>query len=67
VAKVGFHLGELFPRAGFILTNLETDSRGVVRFYNKRGRAEQWVKEGKLAVSWMRFSCHRFQGNEVRL
>ena len=62
-----FHAWELFPRAGFIVTNLETDSRGVVRFYNKRGRAEQWIKEGKLAVSWTRLSCHRFQGNEVRL
>jgi len=38
-----------------------------VRFYNKRGTAEQWVKEGKLAVNWTRLSCHRFRGNEVRL
>jgi hypothetical protein len=35
VAKVEFHFGELFPRVGFIVTNLETDSRAVVRFYNK--------------------------------
>jgi hypothetical protein len=41
VAKVEFHFGELFPRVGFIVTNLETDSRAVVRFYNKRGTAEQ--------------------------
>ena len=34
VAKVEFHFGELFPRVGFIVTNLETDSRAVVRFYN---------------------------------
>jgi hypothetical protein len=33
VAKVQFHVGELFPRVGFIVTNLETDSRAVVRFY----------------------------------
>jgi hypothetical protein len=38
---------ELFPRVGFIVTNLETPSRAVVRFYNKRGTAEQWIKEGK--------------------
>jgi len=43
VAKVEFHFGELFPRVGFIVTNLETDSRAVVRFYNKRGTAEQWI------------------------
>jgi hypothetical protein len=41
VAKVEFHFGKLFPRVGFIATNLETDSRAVVRFYNKRGTAEQ--------------------------
>jgi len=49
VAKVEFHFGELFPRVGFIVTNLETDSRAVVKFYNKRGTAEQWIKEGKQA------------------
>ena len=61
------HFGELFPRAGFIVTNLETDSRAVVRFYNKRGTAEQWIKEGKQAVKMTRLSCHRFRSNEVRL
>jgi hypothetical protein len=67
VAKVEFHCGELFPRVGFIVTNLETDSRGVVRFYNKRGTGEQWIKEGKQAVKMTRLSCHRFRWNEVRL
>jgi hypothetical protein len=67
VAKVEFHCGELFPRVGFIVTNLETDSRAVVRFYNKRGTAEQWIKEGKQAVKMTRLSCHRFRSNEVRL
>jgi hypothetical protein len=67
VAKVEFHFGELFPRVGFIVTNLETDNRAVVRFYNKRGTAEQWIKEGKQAVKMTRLSCHRFRPNEVRL
>ena len=67
VAKVEFHCGELFPRVGFIVTNLGTDSRAVVRFYNKRGTAEQWIKEGKQAVKMTRLSCHRFRANEVRL
>ena len=67
VAKVEFHCGELFPRVGFIVTNLETDSRAVVRFYDKRGTAEQWIKEGKQAVKMTRLSCHRFRSNEVRL
>jgi len=67
VAKVEHHAGELFPRSGFIVTNLETPSRAVVRFYNKRGTAEQWIKEGKQAVKMTRLSCHRFRSNEVRL
>ena len=52
---------------GFIVTNLETDSRAVVRFYNQRGTAEQWIKEGKQAVKMTRLSCHGFRSNEVRL
>jgi deferrochelatase/peroxidase EfeB len=67
LAKVEFHFAELFPRVGFIVTNLETPSRAVVRFYNKRGTAEQWIKEGKQAVKMTRLSCHRFRSNEVRL
>ncbi len=42
-------------------------SRAVVRFYNKRGTAEQWIKEGKQAVKMTRLSYHRFRSNEVRL
>jgi hypothetical protein len=45
VAKVEFHAGELFPRVGFIVTNMTLPSRAVVRFYNKRGTAEQWIPE----------------------
>jgi hypothetical protein len=67
VAKVEFHFGELFPRVGFIVTNLAAENRAVVRFYNKRGTAEQWIKEGKQAVKMTRLSCHRFRSNEVRL
>ena len=67
VAKVEHHPGELFPRRNFIVTNLTLPSRAVVRFYNKRGTAEQWIKEGKQAVKMTRLSCHRFRSNEVRL
>src|SRR5207249_326382 len=49
------------------LSSLETESRAVVRFYNKRGTAEQWIKEGKQAVKMTRLSCHRFRSNQVRL
>ena len=66
----GYHgtfQGELFPRVGFIVTNLSLSSRAVVRFYNKRGTAEQLIKEGKQAVKMTRLSCRRFRSNEVRL
>jgi hypothetical protein len=56
---VEHHVGELFPRVGFIVTNLLLPNRAVVRFYNKRGTAEQWIKEGKQAAHWTRLSCHR--------
>jgi hypothetical protein len=67
IAKVEHHLGELFPRVGFIVTTLTAANRAVVRFYNQRGTAEQWIKEGKTATHWTRLSCHRFRANEVRL
>ena len=67
IAKVEHHLGELFPRVGFIVTTLTGTYRSVVRFYNQRGTAEQWIKEGKTAIHWTRLSCHRFRANEVRL
>ena len=44
VAKVEFHFGELFPRVGFIVTNLSAPNRAVVRLYNRRGTAELWIE-----------------------
>jgi len=38
VAKIEFRYDELFPRVGFIVTTLETDSRAVVRFYRAPGQ-----------------------------
>ena len=67
IAKIEHHHGELFPRVGFIVTTLTGTNRAVVRFYNRRGAAEQWIKEGKEATHWTRLSCHRFRANEVRL
>ena len=51
VAKVEWHQGELFPRVGFIVTNMSAGPEGVVHFYNGRGTAEQWIKEGKYALN----------------
>ncbi len=67
VAKVEWYPGELYPRVGFIVTNLTRPAERVVAFYNHRGTAEQPIKEGKNAVTWTRLSCHRFAANAVRL
>src|SRR5918992_1250241 len=67
VAKVEWHQGELFPRAGFIVTNLSYPTKGIISYYNGRGMAEQWIKEGKHALNWTRLSCHKFVANQVRL
>jgi hypothetical protein len=67
VAKIEWHRGELFPRVGFIVTNLTWRSKRVVRFYNGRGTAEQWIKEGKNAVRWTKLSCRTFKDNQTRL
>ena len=67
VAKVEWHQGELCPRVGFVVTNLNLPPEGVTHYYNGRGTAEQWIKEGKYALNWTRLSCHRFVANQVRL
>jgi hypothetical protein len=67
VAKVEWHPGELVPRVGFIVTNLSRRAERVVAFYNQRGKAEQYIKEGKNAIKWTRLSCRKFRDNAVRL
>ncbi len=67
MAKVEWHPGELYPRVGFIVTNMTRPPERVFAFYNQRGTAEQHIKEGKNAVIWTRLSCHRFAANAVRL
>jgi len=59
--------GGVVPSHRIIVTNLSRSAKRVVRFYNQRGTAEQWIKEGKNAVRWTRLSCHDFADNEVRL
>lgn len=67
VAKVEWHRDELYPRVGFIVTNLWKTPEQVVHFYNGRGTAEQWIKEGKNAVKWTKLSCRTFRDNQTRL
>jgi hypothetical protein len=67
VAKVEWHPGELYPRVGFIITNMARSAEGIVAFYNRRGTCEQYIKEGKNAIKWTRLSCRTFAANAGRL
>lgn len=46
IAKIEWHPGELLPRSGFIANNMPMDPDWVVHFYDRRGTAEQHLKEG---------------------
>jgi len=62
VAKIEWHRDELVARVGFIVTNLGGGAARVVKFYNSRGTAERWIKEGKNAVKWTRLRKGRGGG-----
>jgi len=59
--------GRNLPRVGFIVTNLSRPAERVVAFYNHRGTAEQYIKEGKNAIKWTKLSCRTFKDNQTRL
>ena len=67
IAKVEWHIDELFPRIGFIVTNMTSSPEAVVHFYNHRSTCEQYIREGKYALTWTRLSFSRFSSNRVRL
>jgi len=55
-----------FRKKPFIVTNMSAKAEGVVQFYNKRGIAEQWIKEGMLDPK-MLWKCYITQDNSLRL
>lgn len=67
VAKIEWHVGELFLRIGFIVTNSKLRAGKVVNVYNGRGDVENRIKEGKNTLRWDKTSCHRFAANQARL
>jgi transposase len=67
VCKIEWHLGELFPRVGFIVTNSRLSSEEVVKTYNGRANVENRIKEGKNTLRWDKTSCHNFDANQARL
>ena len=64
VAKVEFHCGELFPRVGFIVTNLGLQAR---RWCGSTTSVGQPSSGSKKVSRQSRLSCHRFRANEVGL
>ena len=67
VCKIEWHLDELFPRVGFIVTNSRLSSQEIVRTYNGRANVENRIKEGKNTLRWGKTSCHKFEANQARL
>jgi hypothetical protein len=75
--KLEFHGARITSDVGCIVTSLWIAEERVERFYNGRGTAEQWIKEGKQAITWTRLSCQpsprialdepRLDANQVRL
>jgi hypothetical protein len=67
VCKIEWHLDELFPRVGFIVTNSRLSAHEVVKTYNGRANVENRIKEGKNTLRWDKTSCHKFEANQARL
>jgi hypothetical protein len=67
VCKIEWHVGELFPRGGFIVTNSHLKAERVIKIYNGRAEIENRIKEGKDTLRWDKTGCHRFGANQARL
>ncbi len=50
-----------------MVTTLTVSAERVFEFYNRRGTAEQSIRQGKYALKWTRLSCKSFAANQVRL
>jgi hypothetical protein len=66
-AGVEWHPGELYPRVGFIVTNLARPAQRVVAFYNPARYGGTMDQGRQGAIKWTRLSCHSFAANAVRL
>ena len=57
VRQIGLRVRDpagLDPLRGSSVTNLSRSAKRVTKFFNARGTAEQWIKEGKNAINWTR-------------
>ena len=57
---------KIWGRGAALTSTLHWFETELLRFYNRRGTAGQWIKEGKQAAPGTRLSCHRFWANEAR-
>jgi hypothetical protein len=51
VAKIEWHQGELYPRVGFIVTNLARPAERVVAFYNQRGTTARYTQVATTLIA----------------
>jgi DDE family transposase len=51
----------------FVVTNRPDEPGRLYDWYVRRGEAEGWIKDFKLALKADRLSCHRFWANQFRL
>lgn len=51
----------------FVVTSRTDEPKELYDWYVKRGEAEGWIKDFKLALKADRLSCHRFWANQFRL
>ncbi len=51
----------------FVVTSRSDEPEELYDWYVRRGEAEGWIKDFKLALKADRLSCHRFFANQFRL
>ena len=51
----------------FVVTSRSDEPEELYDWYVRRGEAEGWIKDFKLAIKADRLSCHRFFANQFRL
>jgi hypothetical protein len=66
ICRIERAAGELLPRATFIVTTLNAESKQIVKAYNKRGNMENFIKEAKLDFSMESASHSSFMANAVK-
>jgi Transposase DDE domain group 1 len=51
----------------FVVSSRSDEPEELYDWYVRRGEAEGWIKDFKLAIKADRLSCHRFFANQFRL